>query len=90
MGLVFVMRTSSISPEENAINRQLCQAPKAFLTLNDASAELGCSRRFLEKRIEDGEILVTKPSSKMVRIRRKEWERWVESYTSRNSTKIGS
>ena len=76
------MTTTAYEAEAIAFDRELSQGPKEFLTLNDASAELGCSRRFLEKRIEDGEIRVTKPSSKMVRIRRKEWERWVESYTS--------
>ena len=58
-------------------------APQAFLSLNEAAHEIGCTRRFLEKRIEDGEIAVFRPSKRLARIKRGEFARWVESYTAR-------
>ena len=57
--------------------------PREFLTLQQASDELGCTRRFLEKRIEDGELATFKPSKRLVRLPRKELNRWIESYTCR-------
>ena len=53
----------------------------AFLSLNEAAAMLHCSRRFLEIRIEDGELKVFRPSKRLVRIKRSELDRWVESYS---------
>lgn len=55
---------------------------KAYLTLAEFAAELDCTTRFLEKRIEDGEIKVFRPSSRLIRIARSECNRWIESYTS--------
>ena len=52
-----------------------------FLTLADASQEIGCTRRFIETRIEDGELEVFRPSRRLVRIRRTEWNRWIESFS---------
>jgi len=54
---------------------------RRFLTLQEAAGELGCTRRFLEERIEDGEIRVFKPSTHFVRISRDEWNRWIEFYS---------
>jgi excisionase family DNA binding protein len=56
---------------------------RAFLTVPEAAAEIPCSRRFLEKRIEDGEIAVFRPSRRLVRIKRTEFNRWVESYSAK-------
>lgn len=55
----------------------------AFLSLNEAAAMLDCSRRFLEMRIEDGELRVFRPSKRLVRIKRTELDRWVESYSAK-------
>ena len=55
----------------------------AFLSLNEAAAMLHCSRRFLEIRIEDGELKVFRPSKRLVRIKRSELDRWVESYSAK-------
>jgi excisionase family DNA binding protein len=55
---------------------------RAFLTIAEAAAELGCTRRFLEMRIEDGELAVFRPSTRLVRIRRAELDRWVQAYTT--------
>ena len=55
----------------------------AFLSLNEAAAVLDCSRRFLEIRIEDGELKVFRPSKRLVRIKRSELDRWVESYSAK-------
>ena len=57
-----------------------------FISLNDAAALLNCSRRFLEKRIEDGELKVFRPSKRLVRIKRSELDRWVESYSTTKGT----
>ena len=56
-------------------------ALRAFLTLNEAAAILGCTRRFLDSRIADGEIAVFHPSSRFIRIRRTELERWIAEFT---------
>lgn len=57
-------------------------APKAgFLSIAEAADEIGCTRRFLETRIEDGEIAVFKPSARLIRIRRSALEQWIETYT---------
>jgi excisionase family DNA binding protein len=55
----------------------------AFLSLNEAATMLNCSRRFLEIRIEDGELKVFRPSKRLVRIKRSELDRWVESYSAK-------
>ena len=55
----------------------------SFLSLNEAAAMLDCSRRFLEIRIEDGELRVFRPSKRLVRIKRSELDRWVESYSAK-------
>jgi excisionase family DNA binding protein len=57
---------------------------EVMMTLDDCAEEGKLSRRFLEKRIEDGEIAVFRPSTRLVRIKRSEWERWIESYTHTN------
>jgi excisionase family DNA binding protein len=59
--------------------------PLAFLTLAEVAEEIGCTRRFLETRIEDGELKVFKPSSGIVRVRRAELEKWIERYSSGGS-----
>jgi excisionase family DNA binding protein len=52
-----------------------------FLSLKNAARELSCTRRFLERRIECGEISVFRPSRKLVRVSRDELDRWVASYS---------
>ncbi len=54
-----------------------------FLSLNAAADEIGCTRRFLETRIEDGELKVFRPSKRLVRIKRTEFDRWIESFSSK-------
>ena len=61
-------------------NTTVSEAP-AFLTLNEAAGWLGCTRRFLETRIDDGEIAVFHPSARLIRIRRTELERWITRFT---------
>ena len=56
-------------------------AERQFLTLAEAAEEIGCTRRFLETRIEDGEPRVFKPSTRLVRVRRAELEKWIERYS---------
>jgi excisionase family DNA binding protein len=63
------------------VNCAIKSAPRAFLTISEAASTLGCTRRFLETRIEDGEIKVFRPSKRMVRIRATEFERFVEAYS---------
>lgn len=52
-----------------------------FLSLKNAAKELSCTRRFLERRIECGELAVFRPSRKLVRVSREELDRWVASYS---------
>ena len=53
----------------------------SFLSLDEAAREIGCCRRFLEKRIEDGELAVFRPSARLLRLKRSELNRWIESYS---------
>jgi len=55
--------------------------PRPFLTLTEAAEEIGCSRRFLEKTIERGELKAFRPSTRIVRLRRTEFEKWIERYS---------
>lgn len=54
---------------------------RPFLTMAEAALMIGCTRRFLETRVEDGELKVFRPSARLVRIRRTELERWIESFS---------
>ena len=56
---------------------------RVFFSLTEAADQIGCTRRFLEKRIDDGEIARFAPSKRLIRIKRTELERWIESYTAR-------
>lgn len=56
-------------------------ATSAFLSLAEAAAEIGCTRRFLERRIADKELKVFQPSKRLIRIRRTELERWIETFS---------
>lgn len=55
--------------------------PSAFLTLNQAAGTIGCTRRFIEERIKDGEITIFRPSARLIRIRRTDLERWISTFT---------
>ena len=55
---------------------------RAFLTLDQAAETIGCTRRFIEERVKDGEIQAFRPSARMVRIHRKEFDRWVEEFST--------
>jgi len=57
----------------------------AFLTLDEAAREIGCTRRFIETRIADGELKKFSPSKRLVRIRRSELERWIEAYSTQGA-----
>ena len=72
--------TSKVQPSVNGAYLQ--PASSAFITLDDAAKMIGCCRRFLEKRIADGEIKAFKPSKRIVRIRLGELERFIECYSS--------
>jgi len=54
---------------------------RAFISLSEAAQQIGCTRRFLETRIADGEIKVFRPSTRLVRIARPELARGVESFS---------
>jgi excisionase family DNA binding protein len=56
---------------------------REFLTLSAAAENIGCTRRFLETRIEDGELSVFRPSKRLVRIKRTEFDRWVEAFSGK-------
>ena len=68
-------------PELGTLN--VSERARAFLSLAEGAQEINCTRRFLEKRIEDGEIRVFRPSRRLVRIKRSEFDRWIESFSTR-------
>lgn len=70
------MPTSIHPAPENHISSE-----REFLSLKAAAEKIGCTRRFLETRIEDGELSVFRPSRRLVRIARAELDRWVDQYT---------
>lgn len=71
----------------NTFNTQNGQ--KAFVSVAEAATEIGCTRRFLERRISDGEIAVFRPSKRLIRIRRSELEKWVETFTFQSASENG-
>ncbi|MSU51838.1 MAG: hypothetical protein EXS41_00340 [Opitutaceae bacterium] len=58
---------------------------RRFLTLAEAAWEISCTRRFLENRISDNELSTFKPSKRLVRISRAEFDRWIETFTSKRN-----
>ena len=56
---------------------------RSFLTLNEAATQLGCTRRFLETRIGDGELKVVRLSRRLVRIRVSDFDAWIESFSAK-------
>ena len=54
---------------------------RRHIYLPEAAEEIGCSRRFLEKTVERGELKVFRPSSRIVRVRRAEFEKWIEQHS---------
>jgi len=53
-----------------------------FITLKQAALEINATRRFLERRVEIGELKVFKPSRRLVRVSRDELSRWITAYSS--------
>jgi excisionase family DNA binding protein len=51
----------------------------ALLTLNQAASYIQASRRYLERQIRFGRLRALKPSGKLVRIRRADLEKFLES-----------
>ena len=58
---------------------------RTFLTLNEAAYRLGCTRRFLETRIGDGELKVVRLSRRLVRIRVSDFDAWIESFSAKTT-----
>ena len=58
---------------------------RAFYSLPEVAVRIGCTRRFLENRIADGELKVFRPSRGLVRISAVEFDRWVESYSAKGT-----
>ena len=73
--------TQTTSPVTNDTPKFLAQRDGKFLSLKNAACELSCTRRFLERRIEAGELAVFRPSRKLVRVARTELDRWIASYS---------
>lgn len=70
----------AMHPLDDSIQRS-ATGPR-YLSLGEAAAEIGCTRRFLERRIADGELRVFRPSARLVRIARRELDRWVEFFST--------
>jgi hypothetical protein len=54
-------------------------ALRAMLTLPECAAEANVSRRFLEKEIARGRLRAVKLSSRICRVRRSDWEHYLDS-----------
>lgn len=80
-----VKAKTTMSTTTNTITNDTPKLPAQrdgrFLSLKNAARELSCTRRFLERRIECGELAVFRPSRKLVRVSRDELDRWVASYS---------
>ena len=72
------MPSTKLEPNSGVPERS---AKSAFLSLSEAAEEIGCTRRFLENRITDGEFVVFRPSKRLVRIKRTEFDRWIETFS---------
>ena len=75
-----------LEPTQGDLDRRVSNLAVRFLSLAEAAHELSCTRRFIEKRIEDGEIKVFRPSRRLVRIKRSEFDRWIESFSARGGS----
>jgi hypothetical protein len=84
-GAAMETSTKNILPSRSIRGAKVEQASldsRGLLTIDQAAAEAGVSRRFLQLEIERGRLAVSRLSSRVVRIRRSAWE----SYISRNET----
>jgi excisionase family DNA binding protein len=69
---------------ESSTITAVAPAPQpAFLTISEAAAEISATRRFLEQKISDGELKVFRPSRRLVRISRAEFDRWIEEFSTK-------
>jgi excisionase family DNA binding protein len=50
-------------------------------TLAETAEEIGCTKRFLETRIRDGELKVFRPSVRLVRMHGAELKKWIELHS---------
>ncbi len=74
---------NSVKNEEETMFSQM-ENVRGFYTLKEIAKMIGSTRRFLELRIADGELKVFRPSSRFVRVRAVEFNRWVEQFSSRS------
>jgi hypothetical protein len=53
-------------------------ALRSMMTLPECALDAGVSRRFLEKEILRGRLVAMKLSSRICRVRRKDWDRYLD------------
>jgi excisionase family DNA binding protein len=70
------MRNNGTKPFVEAVNHS------AILTKQQAAELLGCTVRYIERRINDGRLRAYKPTGKFVRIYRKDIDAFLEGCTS--------
>ena len=58
---------------------------RTFMTVAEAAGRLGCTRRFLELRIADGELKIVRLSRRLVRIRVSDFDAWIESLSTKGA-----
>jgi len=56
-----------------------------LLTVAECARELGCSDRFIRAEVADGNLQAVKVSTKMIRIRRSWWNRYLEERLTRRT-----
>jgi excisionase family DNA binding protein len=70
------MGNEGTKPFAEAVNHS------AILTKQQAAELLGCTVRYIERRIRDGRLRACKPTGKFVRIYRKDIDAFLESCAS--------
>ena len=78
----------SVSPTADACDRpgesvrvlnRTTSSPAALLTIDDVAATLNCSTRHVRRLLDSGSMPAAIRVGKLVRFRRSDFERWVET-----------
>lgn len=73
------------SPTAEAPKTPAAPSVREFFSVAEVAEKVGLSRRFVDQCIADGELLCFRPSTRVVRIRASELERWIAEFSSRKS-----
>jgi hypothetical protein len=65
-------------PQQSRATQALVPRRRAMMTLPECAFEAGVSRRFLEKEIARGRLVARKLSTRICRVLRSDWERYLD------------